>query len=79
MHHALTKEERETTLLYTQTKDPVIISTFVPTLQHRLATFDAKHTNCCKRIDKQRYSNYLTKSRAISKRSACIPSNCVLQ
>ena len=67
MKYALTKGEKETTLLYNQTHEPAIISTYDSSLQHRLACFAKRFPDCCKRIDKQRYSDYaqyaITKSR----------------
>lgn len=58
MPYTLTKAEKETTILYNQTQEPVRISTYDPTIRRRLAKFAQQHPDLCKRIDKQLYSDY---------------------
>ena len=43
MPSRLTKYEKETVLLYNQSRDPVIISTYDPGLRRRLRDFAAKY------------------------------------
>ncbi|MEG0741850.1 MAG: hypothetical protein RR521_06450 [Clostridia bacterium] len=54
MSYSLTKEEKETTLLYNQTKEPIIISTYDPSLRRRLASFAKRYPDLCKRIDRHK-------------------------
>ena len=55
----LTKGEKETTLLYNQTHEPAVISTYDSSLQQRLACFAKRFPGLCKRIDKHRYPDYV--------------------
>lgn len=59
MSYTLTKEEKETTVLYNQTQEPVCISTYDPTLRQRLANFSKHYPDLCKRTDKQCYPDYV--------------------
>ena len=59
MTYALTKEEKETTVLYNQTQEPVCISTYDPDLRRRLANFSKQYPDLCKRTDKQCYPDYV--------------------
>ena len=58
MAYTLTKYEKETTVLYNQSNEPMIISTYDPNLRKRLKVFSEKHPDLCKRIDKRKYSDY---------------------
>ena len=55
MSYRLTKYEKETVLLYNQSRDPVIISTYDPGLRRRLREFAARYPELCRRVDKQKY------------------------
>ena len=58
MSYRLTKYEKETVLLYNQSRDPVTICTYDPGLRRRLREFAARHPELCRRVDKQKYSDY---------------------
>ena len=54
----LTKYEKETVLLYNQSRDPVIISTYDPGLRRRLREYAARYPDLCQRVDEQKYPDY---------------------
>ena len=54
----LTKYEKETVLLYNQSRDPIIISTYDPDLRRRLREYAARYPDLCRRVDKQKYPDY---------------------
>ena len=54
----LTKYEKETVLLYNQSRDPVIISVYDPGLRRRLREYAARYPELCRRVDKQKYPDY---------------------
>ena len=54
----LTKYEKETVLLYNQSRDPIIISTYDPDLRRRLREYAARYPDLCLRVDKQKYPDY---------------------
>ena len=56
--YQLTKEEKETQILYNQSSEPVIISGYDPRLLRQLAAFAKKHPGLCRRIDKGLYPDY---------------------
>ncbi|MBR2823120.1 MAG: molecular chaperone [Clostridia bacterium] len=58
MPSRLTKYEKETVLLYNQSRDPVIISTYDPGLRRRLREYAARYPELCRRVDKQKYPDY---------------------
>ena len=53
-----TKYEKETVLLYNQSRDPVTISTYDSGLRRRLREFAARYPELCQRVDKQKYPDY---------------------
>lgn len=58
MAYTLTKYEKETSVLYNQSNEPVLISAYDPNLRKRLANYAMKYPDLCKRVDKQKYSDY---------------------
>ena len=54
----LTKYEKETVLLYNQSRDPITISTYDPGLRRRLREYAARYPELCRRVDKQKYLDY---------------------
>lgn len=50
MSYTLTKQEKETTLLYNQGDEPVIISTYDLALLKHLAKYAANHPDHCQQI-----------------------------
>ncbi len=56
--YTLNKYEKETVLLYNQSRDPVIISTYDPGLRKRLREYAARYPELCRRVDKQKYPDY---------------------
>lgn len=59
MPNTLTKEEKETTVLYNQTPAPVCINTYDPDLRRRLANFAKQYPDLCQRTDKQCFPDYI--------------------
>ena len=58
MPNRLTKYEKETVLLYNQSRDPITICSFDPGLLRRLREYAARYPDLCRRVDKQRYPDY---------------------
>ena len=58
MSYRLTKYEKETVLLYNQSRDPVTICTYDPGLRRRLREYAAGYPELCRRVDKQKYPDY---------------------
>ena len=58
MAYTLTKYEKETTGLYNQSNEPMLITTYDPNLRKRLKDYAEKFPDLCKRVDKQKYSDY---------------------
>ena len=58
MAYTLTKYEKETSVLYNQSDEPMLISTYDPNLRKRLANYAKKFPDLCRRVDKQKYSDY---------------------
>ena len=58
MSYTLTKYEKETVLLYNQSRDPITISTYDPSLRRRLREYAARYPELCRRVDKQKYPDY---------------------
>ena len=58
MTSRLTKYEKETVLLYNQSRDPVTIGTYDPGLRRRLREYAARYPELCRRIDQQKYPDY---------------------
>ena len=58
MPSRLTKYEKESVLLYNQSRDPVIISTYDPGLRRRLREYAVRYPELCQRVDKQKYPDY---------------------
>ena len=58
MSYTLTKYEKETVLLYNQSRDPITISTYDPGLRRRLREYAARYPELCRRVDKQKYPDY---------------------
>lgn len=58
MSYTLSKYEKETVLLYNQSRDPVTISTYDPSLRRRLREYAARYPELCRRVDKQKYPDY---------------------
>ncbi len=56
--YSLTKEEKETQILYNQSSEPVIIAGYDPHLLRQLSTYAQRHPDLCRRIDKGLYSDY---------------------
>ncbi len=50
MRHTLTRQEKETILLYNQDPDPIIISTYDPDLRKRLTKYANQHPDICKKL-----------------------------
>lgn len=59
MHYSLSKYEKETVLLYNQSRDPILITTYDPSLRRRLADYAARYPNLCRRVDKRKYPDYV--------------------
>ena len=57
-NYRMTKEEKETCVLYNQTQEPITIWGYDPNLGRRLAAFAAKHPEACRRIDPRKYPDY---------------------
>lgn len=57
--YSLSKHEKETVLLYNQSSDPILIDTYDPSLQRRLADYASKYPDLCKRVDKCKYPDYV--------------------
>ena len=58
MSYTLTKYEKETVLLYNQSRDPVTIATYDSGLRRRLREYAARYPELCRRVDKQKYPDY---------------------
>ena len=58
MAYTLTKEEKETTILYNQTQEPVLISGYDPRLLRLLESYAERHPDLCRRVDKHKYPDY---------------------
>lgn len=58
MSYTLTKYEKETVLLYNQSRAPVTISTYDSSLRRRLREYAARYPNLCRRVDKQKYPDF---------------------
>lgn len=58
MPYTLTKEEKETIILYNQTSQPINISGYDPKLLRQLAAYAQKHPDLCRRVDKGKYPDY---------------------
>ena len=58
MSYTLTKYEKETVLLYNQSRAPITISTYDPGLRRRLREYAARYPELCRRVDKQKYPDY---------------------
>lgn len=58
MTSRLTKYEKETVLLYNQSRDPVTIATYDSGLRRRLREYAARYPELCRRVDKQKYPDY---------------------
>lgn len=58
MAYTLSKYEKETVILYNQSTDPILIDTYDPSLQRRLAEYTEKYPDLCRRTDKQKYPDY---------------------
>ena len=58
MSYTLTKYEKETVLLYNQSRDLITISTYDPGLRRRLREYAARYPELCRRVDKQKYPDY---------------------
>lgn len=59
MTNKLNKYEKETVLLYNQSNDPILIDTYDPSLQRRLAHYSDQYPEFCRRVDKHKYPNYV--------------------
>ncbi len=46
-----TKYEKETVLLYNQSRDPITIATYDPSLRRRLREYAARYPDLCRRVD----------------------------
>ena len=57
-NYRMTKEEKETCVLYNQTQEPITIWGYDPNLGRRLAAFAAKHPETCRRTDQRKYPDY---------------------
>ena len=55
---ALTKQEKETSIIYNQSDEPVLISTYDPKMIRRMADFEKKNPALCRRIDDRKHSDY---------------------
>lgn len=58
MPNTLNKYEKETVILYNQSSDPVIISTYDPALRRKLEDYAARFPDLCRRTDKRKYPDY---------------------
>ena len=58
MTSRLTKYEKETVLLYNQSRDTVTIATYDSGLRRRLREYAARYPELCRRVDKQKYPDY---------------------
>ncbi len=58
MTSRLTKYEKETVLLYNQSRNPVTISTYDSGLRRRLREYADRYPELCRRIDRQKYPDY---------------------
>ena len=58
MPYKMTKEEKETNVLWNQTQKPVLISGYDPALLRKCAAFAKKHPDLCRRVDKNKYPDY---------------------
>ena len=58
MSYSLTKYEKETVLLYNQSRDPITICTYDSSLRRRLRVYAARYPELCWRVDKQKYPDY---------------------
>ena len=58
MPYKMTKEEKETTVLWNQTQEPVLISGYDSALLRKCAAYAKKHPDLCKRVDKRKYPDY---------------------
>lgn len=59
MPYTMTKYEKETVILYNQSKDRVNITTYDPVLRRKLTEYASRHPDLCKRLDKGKYSDYV--------------------
>lgn len=59
MPYTMTKYEKETVILYNQSKCRVNITTYDPVLRRKLTEYAAKHPDLCKRLDKGKYPDYV--------------------
>lgn len=57
--YTLNKYEKETIILYNQSNDRVNITTYDPVLRRKLTDYAAKHPDFCKRLDKDKYPDYV--------------------
>ena len=58
MAYKLTKYEKETVVLYNQSRDPVNISGYDPALKRRLRAYAVKYPDICRRVDKGKDPEY---------------------
>ena len=59
MAYTMSIYEKETVILYNQSRDPINITTYDPSLQRRLAEYAAKYPDYCRRLDKGKYPDYV--------------------
>lgn len=59
MTYKLTKYEKETSVLYNQSNEPMLISAYDPNLKKRLADFAEKYPDLCKRVDKKKDPDFV--------------------
>ena len=57
-YYPLTKEEKETVVLYNQSVGRIIISGYDPRLFRKLTIFAEKYPDFCERIDSHKYSDF---------------------
>ena len=59
MAYTMSIYEKETVILYNQSRDPINITTYDPSLQRRLAEYADKYPDYCRRLDKGKYPDYV--------------------
>ena len=59
MPYKMTKEEKETNVLWNQSQEPVLIAGYDPALLRKCAAFAKKHPDLCRRVDKHKYPDYV--------------------
>ena len=70
--YTLTKEEKETSILYNQTNEPILIDGYDQKLFRKLSAFAEEYPDLCKRTDKGKYPDYF----AFEIQKQCLSIRC---